>query len=101
MRVNFVSSLDGAATRDGVSGGLGDDADRRLFALLRRPADVVLAGAGTVRDEQYEGLRVDDASVAWREARGMPPPPPPPVISPRLSPPPPSPPFARAPGRPP
>lgn len=72
MRVNFVSSLDGAATRDGVSGGLGDDADRRLFALLRRPADVVLVGAGTLRDEQYEGLRVDDASVAWREARGMP-----------------------------
>lgn len=72
MRVNFISSLDGAATRDGVSGGLGDDADRRLFALLRRPADVVLVGAGTLRDEQYDGLRVDDASVAWREAAGMP-----------------------------
>ncbi|MEV7631801.1 dihydrofolate reductase family protein [Microbacterium sp. NPDC089318] len=72
MRVNFISSLDGAATRDGVSGGLGDDADRRLFALLRRPADVVLVGAGTLRDEEYEGLRVDEASVAWREAAGMP-----------------------------
>jgi len=71
MRVNFISSLDGAATRDGVSGGLGDDADRRLFALLRRAADVVLVGAGTLRDEEYEGLRVDDASVAWREAAGM------------------------------
>ncbi|GAA2898717.1 dihydrofolate reductase family protein [Microbacterium esteraromaticum] len=72
LRVNFISSLDGAATRDGVSGGLGDDADRRLFALLRRPADAVLVGAGTLRDEQYEGLRVDDASVAWRLAHGMP-----------------------------
>ncbi|MFJ4044266.1 dihydrofolate reductase family protein [Microbacterium sp. NPDC089987] len=72
MRVNFISSLDGAATRDGASGGLGDAADRRLFALLRRAADVVLVGAGTLRDEEYDGLRVDDASVAWREAAGMP-----------------------------
>lgn len=100
MRVNFVSSLDGAATRDGVSGGLGDDADRRLFALLRRPADVVLVGAGTVRDEQYEGLRVDDASVAWREARGMPAHPTLAMISRSLSLDPASPLFADAPVRP-
>lgn len=72
LRVNFISSIDGAATRDGLSDGLGDEADRRMFALLRRPADVVLVGAGTLRDEEYEGLRVDDASVAWREAAGMP-----------------------------
>ncbi|MFS2280588.1 pyrimidine reductase family protein [Microbacterium sp. OR21] len=100
MRVNFVSSLDGAATRDGVSGGLGDDADRRLFALLRRPADVVLVGAGTLRDEQYEGLRVDDASVAWREARGMPAHPTLAMISRSLSLDPASPLFADAPVRP-
>ena len=100
MRVNFVSSLDGAATRDGVSGGLGDDADRRLFALLRRPADVVLVGAGTVRDEQYEGLRVDDASVAWRVARGMPAHPTLAMISRSLSLDPASPMFADAPARP-
>lgn len=72
LRVNFVSSLDGAATRDGVSDALGDDADARMFALLRRAADVVLVGAGTLRDEQYDGLRVDDPSVTWREERGMP-----------------------------
>jgi riboflavin biosynthesis pyrimidine reductase len=100
MRVNFVSSLDGAATRDGVSGGLGDDADRRLLALLRRPADVVLVGAGTVRDEQYEGLRVDDASVAWRDARGMPAHPTLAMISRSLSLDPASPLFADAPVRP-
>jgi hypothetical protein len=51
LRVNFVSSVDGAATRDGLSGGLGDPADRRYFELLRRVADVVLVGAGTVRAE--------------------------------------------------
>ncbi len=53
LRVNFISSIDGAATRHGLSGGLGDDADHRLFALLRRSADVVLVGAGTLRDEGY------------------------------------------------
>ena len=73
LRVNFVSSVDGAATRDGLSGGLGDPADRRYFELLRRVADVVLVGAGTVRAEGYGPLRVSDASVAWREAHGLPP----------------------------
>lgn len=73
VRVNFVSSVDGAATRDGLSGGLGSAADRRCFELLRRVADVVLVGAGTVRAEGYGPLRVTDASVAWREAHGLPP----------------------------
>ncbi|MGW9627962.1 dihydrofolate reductase family protein [Microbacterium sp. NPDC055521] len=100
MRANFVSSLDGAATRDGVSGGLGDDADRRLFALLRRAADVVLVGAGTLRDEGYDGLRVDDASVAWRGAAGMPPHPTLAMISRSLSVDPESPLLADAPVRP-
>lgn len=71
LRVNFVSSVDGAATRDGLSGGLGDPADRRYFELLRRVADVVLVGAGTVRAEGYGPMRVSDASVAWREANGL------------------------------
>ncbi|MGN6272036.1 MAG: pyrimidine reductase family protein [Protaetiibacter sp.] len=73
LRVNFVSSVDGAATRDGLSGGLGQPADRRYFELLRRVADVVLVGAGTVRAEGYGPMRVSDASAAWREAHGMPP----------------------------
>lgn len=73
LRVNFVSSVDGAVTRDGRSRGLGDAADRRYFEVLRRVADVVLVGAGTVRVEGYGALRVSDASAAWREARGMPP----------------------------
>lgn len=72
LRMNFVASLDGAATRDGRSGGLGDEADRRVFALLRRQADVVLVGAGTVRVEGYGGMRLGEEDVAWRVARGMP-----------------------------
>ncbi|MGO1539215.1 MAG: pyrimidine reductase family protein [Leucobacter sp.] len=72
LRMNFVASLDGAATRNGLSGGLGDDADRRVFALLRRQADVVLVGAGTLRNEGYGGLRVGADDAAWRMARGKP-----------------------------
>jgi len=72
VRVNFVSSVDGAATRDGRSGGLSGPADKRRFELLRRLSDVVLVGAGTVRDEGYGPLRVSEASSAWRRANGMP-----------------------------
>ena len=71
VRVNFVSSIDGAATRDGLSGGLGDASDHRRFELLRRVCDVVLVGAGTVRDEGYGPMRVSDASAAWRIEHGM------------------------------
>jgi hypothetical protein len=59
VRLNFVSSIDGAATRDGLSGGLGGPADRRYFALLRRVADVVVVGAGTVRAEGYGPMVVE------------------------------------------
>lgn len=71
LRMNFISSIDGAATRDGLSGGLGDPADRRLFELLRRPADAVLVGAGTARREGYDAMRLSDAAVAWRTERGL------------------------------
>jgi len=57
VRVNFVTSADGAVTVDGRSGGLGSAADRRVFGLLRELADVVLVGAGTVRTEDYRGAR--------------------------------------------
>ncbi len=57
VRVNFVSSIDGAATVDGRSGGLGSDADRRVFGTLRELAEVILVGAGTVRAEKYGGAR--------------------------------------------
>jgi riboflavin biosynthesis pyrimidine reductase len=70
VRFNFVSSIDGAATRDGLSGGLSGAADQRRFELLRRVADVVVVGAGTVRDEGYDAMRVSDSSVRWREAHG-------------------------------
>jgi riboflavin biosynthesis pyrimidine reductase len=71
LRVNFISSVDGAATHDGLSGGLGGEADKRLFDVLRRLCDVVLVGAGTVRAEGYGPMRLDDPAVSWREAHGL------------------------------
>jgi riboflavin biosynthesis pyrimidine reductase len=71
LRVNFVSSLDGAATRNGTSGGLSPAADRRVFDALRRLCDVVVVGAGTARAEGYTAMRVDAASAAWRRAHGF------------------------------
>lgn len=59
VRANFVSSIDGAATSDGQSEGLGTPADKTVFLLLRDLADVVLVGAGTVRSENYGGARTD------------------------------------------
>lgn len=72
LRVNFVSSVDGAVTHDGRSGGLSDEADKRHFELLRRVCDVVLVGAGTVRDEGYGPMRVSEESARWRVANGLP-----------------------------
>lgn len=57
LRANVIASLDGAATTDGLSGGLGGPGDKRLFAVLRELADVIVVGAGTARAEAYAGAR--------------------------------------------
>ncbi|MFF0487993.1 pyrimidine reductase family protein [Nocardia sp. NPDC003482] len=59
VRINFVSSIDGAVTLDGRSGALGGPADKAVFRILRDLADVVLVGAGTARSENYGGARTD------------------------------------------
>ncbi|MGH3767096.1 MAG: dihydrofolate reductase family protein [Pseudonocardiaceae bacterium] len=63
VRLNMIASLDGAATVDGLSGGLGGAADHRVFAVLRGLADVVLVAAGTVRAEGYGPSKVPLAIV--------------------------------------
>ena len=61
LRVNFVASLDGAATgADGRSGTINTAADFKAFSTLRQLADVVVVGAGTVRAEGYPALRDED-----------------------------------------
>lgn len=55
LRVNFVSTLDGAATgADGRTDSINTAADNAVFALQRELCDVVVAGAGTARIEGYE-----------------------------------------------
>ena len=66
VRMNFVSSADGAVTFGGRSGGLGGHTDQRIMRVLRTLADVVLVGAGTVRSEGYGGLGLDEQAVSWR-----------------------------------
>lgn len=54
LRVNMVSTLDGAATGEtGKSGSINNAADKRVFHLLRDLADAVVVGAGTARTEGY------------------------------------------------
>ncbi|GAA1722393.1 bifunctional diaminohydroxyphosphoribosylaminopyrimidine deaminase/5-amino-6-(5-phosphoribosylamino)uracil reductase [Kribbella yunnanensis] len=72
LRANFVSSLDGAVEIDGQSKALSSDSDSRVFSMIRRLADVVLVGAGTIRDEGYSPLRLSAASRAWRTTQGLP-----------------------------
>lgn len=72
VRANMVASVDGGATGgDGRSGSLGTPADRRVFAVLRALADVVLVGAGTVRAEGYRELPVVADLRAVRAAAGL------------------------------
>lgn len=73
IRLNMVSSLDGAATFEGRSGGLGGPADQQMMIRLRMLSDVILVGAGTVRVEGYQGSLIDDRAVRWRLEHGLPP----------------------------
>lgn len=72
LRANFISSIDGAATHDGVSGPLNNDEDQFVFRVLRMMSDVVVVGEGTVHKEGYGALRLPDDAVAWRVAHGLP-----------------------------
>jgi riboflavin biosynthesis pyrimidine reductase len=77
LRANMVASLDGAATVEGRSGGLSNEADQQVFALLRAHADVLLVGAGTARAEGYGPVRPESEGLRWAWLRdGRPPSPP-------------------------
>lgn len=72
LRLNFVSSVDGAATAaDGYSEGLSGAADKRVFNLLRMMCDALLVGAGTLRHEGYNAIRLDARRRAWRLEHGL------------------------------
>ncbi|MEU8351218.1 pyrimidine reductase family protein [Streptomyces sp. NPDC048845] len=71
LRANMVSSVDGASWHDGRSHPLSSDADMRIFGVLRGLADVVVAGAETVRKEGYRPARARDAFAARRAELGQ------------------------------
>ncbi|MDM1914419.1 dihydrofolate reductase family protein, partial [Mycobacteroides abscessus] len=71
LRANMISSLDGAATVTGLSGGLGGDGDRAVFAAMRANADVILVGSGTVRAERYHGAHLPVGLRQRRQSRGQ------------------------------
>jgi riboflavin-specific deaminase-like protein len=70
LRVNMVSSLDGAAAIEGRVGTLSGAADATLLHELRSLCDVLLVGAGTIRAEGYGPLRVTEEQQKRRVAAG-------------------------------
>ena len=71
VRGVMIASADGAAQAGGRAGGLSGPADERLFATLRGHADVILAGAGTVRVERYGVEPLDEPRRGWRRQHGL------------------------------
>ncbi|GGM27345.1 MULTISPECIES: pyrimidine reductase family protein [Micromonospora] len=71
LRMNFVTSVDGAVSLDGYSAGLSGAPDKRVFGRLRMLCDALLVGAGTLRHEGYDALRLSEARRAWRTAHGL------------------------------
>lgn len=71
VAVGMISSVDGAASVEGRSGGLGSEADRLALGRLRDAADAVLVGAATVRAEGYGPMVGSAARRTDRLARGL------------------------------
>jgi riboflavin biosynthesis pyrimidine reductase len=71
VQVNFVASADGAATVSGRSRGLSSPADKKVFALGRDLADVVLVGAGTALAEEYGAIKHTELRTSRRSRLGL------------------------------
>lgn len=70
VRLDMVSSVDGAGSVAGRSAGLQTPGDNRVFAVLRDLCDVILVGAGTARSEGYGPAVPSAARQARRESLG-------------------------------
>jgi riboflavin biosynthesis pyrimidine reductase len=67
LRVNMVSTLDGAANGEsGKSGSINNEPDKRVFHALRAQADAIVVGAGTARTERYQATSVPIVVVSHR-----------------------------------
>lgn len=65
----MISSIDGAAALEGVSGPLGAPSDKSIFAALRSLTDAVVVGAGTARDENYRPIPLRSSEVQQQRSR--------------------------------
>jgi riboflavin biosynthesis pyrimidine reductase len=74
LRANMIASVDGAASLNGLSGGLSGAADHLVFSVLRSLADVILVGAGTVRAEKYHPVGPGEIWPELRDGRAPIPP---------------------------
>lgn len=72
VRAMMVTTLDGAAAGpDGLSGSISSAADQAVFNAVRRRADTVLIGSGTLRAEKYTPMRAKEADAEARAAAGQ------------------------------
>jgi 5-amino-6-(5-phosphoribosylamino)uracil reductase len=85
VKLNFVSSADGAVSLGGRSGGLSDQNDRTIFLLGRAMADVVLVGAHTALIERYRSVQPSEVPADLRAELGLAPLPPIAVVTRRCS----------------
>ena len=53
IAVCMIASLDGSVVVNGASRALGNPTDQHILGTLRRLADLIIVGAGTVRAEGY------------------------------------------------
>ncbi|HET7018943.1 MAG TPA: pyrimidine reductase family protein [Streptosporangiaceae bacterium] len=66
VKANMITSVDGAISVQGRSGGLSGLADKLIFGLLRSLADVIVVGAQTARAERYGQAK---PSAIWPQLR--------------------------------
>lgn len=72
VRAMMVTTLDGAAAGpDGLSGSISSAVDGDVFDAVRRLADAVLVGAGTLRAEEYGPMVASEADAERRRAAGQ------------------------------
>ncbi|MHB1138748.1 MAG: dihydrofolate reductase family protein [Microthrixaceae bacterium] len=71
VMANMVTSIDGAYSLEGVSGGLSSPTDRAIFHALRAAADVILVAAGTARTERYRRPTTTAELLPWRRSAGL------------------------------
>lgn len=72
VRAMMVTTLDGAAAGpDGLSDSISSTVDKAVFDAVRRLADAVLVGAGTIRAEGYGPMLAKPADADRRIAAGQ------------------------------